>query len=187
MKLYSVVACANSHSLTVVAQNRYRAATARERMRGVTLMEMMVVAALLALLAGITFPSVNSGLDSLRLSSATNSIVSFLNGGLNRAQRRQQVMEVTIARGENTLRLRSSEPGFQREMVLPDGVEIAAVLPPLPHQSPYQSEDVRRFMLYPGGTVPRFGVEIVNRRGSRRIVRVDPATGVPQVERVEQQ
>ena len=55
------------------------------------------------------------------------------------------------------------------------------MLPPLPQET----DAPRRFLLYPGGAIPRFGVEIANRRGARRIVRVDPITGVPQVERVE--
>jgi hypothetical protein len=37
----------------------------------------------------------------------------------------------------------------------------------------------------PGGVPPRIGVELRNSRGSRRIVRVDPITGVPQIEILE--
>jgi hypothetical protein len=40
-------------------------------------------------------------------------------------------------------------------------------------------------MVYPGGAVPRVGVEIVNARGVHRIVRVDPITGVPRIEQPE--
>ena len=48
-----------------------------------------MVVALVGMVAAIAFPSVTSGLDSVRLSSASDSIVSFLNAGLNRAERRQ--------------------------------------------------------------------------------------------------
>jgi prepilin-type N-terminal cleavage/methylation domain-containing protein len=148
------------------------------RQRGVTLIEMMIVVALLGLLVGITFPSVSSGIDSLRIISASDSIVSFLNSALNRAERRQQVMEVEISKTESTLWLRSTEPGYSRELKLPDGVTIRSILP----EVPVEPKAPRVFLLYPGGTVPRFGVELVNRRGARRIVRVDPISGVPQVE-----
>ena len=37
----------------------------------------------------------------------------------------------------------------------------------------------RTFLLYPGGTVPRFGVQLMNARNVERVVRVDPITGVP--------
>ena len=43
----------------------------------------------------------------------------------------------------------------------------------------------RTFFVYPGGTAPRIGVELRDRRGSRRFVRVDPITGVPVIEKLE--
>jgi len=36
----------------------------------------------------------------------------------------------------------------------------------------------------PGATVPGIGIQIANRRGTRRIVRLDPMTGFPRVESV---
>jgi hypothetical protein len=36
-------------------------------------------------------------------------------------------------------------------------------------------------MLYPGGTVPPFGVVLQNRRNQVRLVQLDAITGVPQV------
>jgi prepilin-type N-terminal cleavage/methylation domain-containing protein len=153
------------------------------RRRGVTLLEMLMVVALIGLLVGISFPSVSAGLDTLRLSSAGDSLASFLNSALNRAQRKQQALEVTIAPRENSVEVRSTEPGFERKLEMPSGVRIVSVLPPLV----WESDEPRRFILYPGGTVPRFGVELANRKGARRIVRIDPITGIPQVERGEAQ
>ena len=141
----------------------------------------MFVVALISLIIVISFPAISSGVDSLRLNAATNSVVSFFNTGLSRAERRQQVVEITISKPENTLSMRSTDPGFSRRLEMPEGVTIAHVLPELP-QNP---DAPRSFMLYPGGTVPRFGVMLVNRRNVEKIVRVDPITGVPQVERVE--
>ena len=45
-----------------------------------------------------------------------------------------------------------------------------------------EDNQTRSIVLYPGGAIPRFGVEIESPRKARRIVRVDPITGVPQVE-----
>ena len=146
--------------------------------RGVTLMEMLIVVALLGLLVGITFPSVTAGIDSLRLTSASDSIVSFLNGALNRAERRQEVVEIEVSTTNDTLRLRSTEPGFRRTLEMPEGIDIRAVLPPIP----VPPDAPRYFLLYPGGTVPGFGVELANRKGVRRVVRVDPIIGAPNVE-----
>lgn len=148
---------------------------------GVTLVEMLIVVAIIGLIASISFPSVASGLESLRLTQATDSIVGFLNGALNRAERRQQAIEVAVSVQDNALFLASSEPGFSRKLEMPDGVKIVAVWPKLLEED----NQPRRFLLLPGSTVPRLGVEIVNRKGARRIVRVNPITGVPDIERVE--
>ena len=145
--------------------------------RGVTLIEMLVVVAIMAIIAGVSYPAIASGIDSLRLNAASQSVVAFLNSGLNRAERRQQAMEITIDKSENVLYLRSAEPGFVRKLELPEGVTISKVLPELGEEG----QPSRSFLLYPGGTVPRLGVLLVNRRRTERLVQVDPMTGVPQV------
>jgi prepilin-type N-terminal cleavage/methylation domain-containing protein len=145
---------------------------------GVTLVEMLVVVALIALMVGISFPAITSGIDSLRLNAATNGVVSFLDYGLSRAERRQQMVEISISKMDNSLEMRSSEPGFYRKMQMPEGVSIVQVLPALPDDP----DVTRNFLLYPGGTVPPLGVQLINRRSVQRMVRVDPITGVPHVE-----
>src|SRR5438132_8744055 len=57
--------------------------------KGVTLIEMMVVAAIIGLIAAISFPSASAGIESVRLVSATDSVATFLNGAVNRVERRQ--------------------------------------------------------------------------------------------------
>lgn len=150
--------------------------------RGITLLELMTVMAIIGIMTGLVFPGVSSGLDSIRLSTASDVIASFLNGALNRAERRQQVVEISISVKENSIRLYGSEPGFERKLELPDGVKVEAVLP-----AADEAQDPRTFLLQPGGTAPRVGIAIVNRRGTRRIVRVDPMTGVPRIEIPENQ
>jgi hypothetical protein len=143
-----------------------------------TLIEMIVVVGIISLIVGVSLPAVTSGIDTLRLNAATNSVVSFVNSGLNRAERRQQVVELTISKNENALMMRSTEPGFFRRLEMPEGVSITHVLPELPENP----DAPRIYMLYPGGTPPRFGVQLMNRKNVERIVRVDPITGVPRVE-----
>ena len=88
---------------------------------GVTLIELVVVVALISIMVGISFPAITSGIDSLRLNAAANSIVAFFNTGLSRAERRQQVVEITILKARNSLEMHSSEPGFVRTLELPEG------------------------------------------------------------------
>jgi len=137
--------------------------------RGVTLIEMMIVTLLLSLIAGVSFPAVSAGLETIRLSSASDSVASFLNGALNRAERRREVVEVAISPKENMLWMRSTQPGFERKLEMPDGVSIQG--------------EPRRFLFLPGGTPPGVSIEMVNRKGARRAVRIDPMTGTPRIER----
>jgi hypothetical protein len=132
------------------------------------------------LVASLAFPSVSAGVDTLRLNGACENIASFFNSALDRAERRQQVVEVSILRSERKLVMRSTEQGFERSLELPEGVTILAIDPEPPGEEPAPA---RRFVLMPGGGVPRFGVELTNPRGARRTIRIDPITGVAQVEK----
>lgn len=146
---------------------------------GVTLIEMMMVVAIIGLVVAISFPAVTSGLESVRLSSASDSIVSFLNAALNRAERRQTPVEIYITIPENKIRFLSVDT--TRELGMPETIRIVKIHPELPSGE----DEARSFVLYPNGAIPRFGVEIAGPKGIHRIVRVDPITGVPQVEKLQ--
>ncbi len=154
---------------------------ARRGERGITLIEMMVVTLLIALMAGISFPAVSAGLESLRLNSAARGISSLLNSGMNRAERRQEVVEFLILPGENKVRASSVDRSFHRDLTMPDGVTIAGVLPPVVDEDGTVLNGPRSFLLYPGGATPAIGVTIRDRRGDVRTVQVDPITGVPSI------
>lgn len=146
--------------------------------RGVTLIEMLVVVSIVAVMVAIMFPSVTTGLDSIRLASAADNVAAFMNSAVNRAERRQVLLEFSVSVPENALYYRHV-PDFEKRYELPDGIRIDAVLPEVPYEEP----GARRFQLYPGGAPPRIGVRIVSPHGARRIVSLDPVTGVPIIER----
>lgn len=146
-------------------------------------MELLIVVAIIGILIGVSSPSVTAGLDTLRLSSAADQLAGFVNGAVNRAERLQQPVALIITPRQSKLQMFSNEKGFSRDLDLPDGVTVETVLPHSPDQS---DNDPVRLLFMPGATPPGIGIQIVNQRGSRRIVRIDPMTGFPHVENVEQ-
>jgi hypothetical protein len=140
---------------------------------------MMVVVALIAILAGISYPAVSSGLDSVRLSSAADSVASLLQSAVNRAERRQELMEISISRPDRALA--ATGVNYQKRLDLPDGIGIAEILP----AAPVDPAVIRRFLIYPSGAPPRIGLRLANERGGQRLISLDPVTGVPQIERVQ--
>ncbi len=145
---------------------------------GVTLIEMMVVVAVIGLIAAVMAPSVTAGMDAVRMASASQSVATFLNSAVNRAERRQQPIELVFSFKENKLEMYSNDPGFNRELILPDGVLLDAVLP----KATDDEQGFRRLVLMPGASIPGIGVQLANHRGSRRVVRLDPMTGFPRTE-----
>jgi prepilin-type N-terminal cleavage/methylation domain-containing protein len=156
----------------------------RTREAGVTLVEMIVVVAIIGLIAAVAFPSFSAGLDSVRLATATDNIVAFLNAGLIHADRRQAMVEVTVSMPEKSIVLRSTDPTWSRSLHMEPGMTIVRVLPVLPNGI---EETVRTFFIYPAGNIPAIGIEIANERGKHRIVRVDPINGVAAPEDVAQE
>jgi len=145
-------------------------------------MEMMVVLVIITLIVGISFPSTIAGLENIRLAAGARSVAAFMNIAANRAERRQQAIELTVSVKENSMTMRSPDAAFLKKLDLPRGIVVQAVWPALPEPS----DEPRRFLLQPGGVPPRIGIEIANKRGARRIVRLDPITGVTQIEQPEQ-
>jgi prepilin-type N-terminal cleavage/methylation domain-containing protein len=150
------------------------------RRAGVTLIEMLVVLVIIGLIVGLTFPAMTAGIETLRLNGAARSTAAFINRGLNRSERRQQVVQVTVSKTENALWLRSSQAGFEDRLEMPDGIRIEGVEPVLANEN----FEARSFLIYPGGTAPAFAVVLIGKRGGERVVRVDPITGVPKIDSV---
>jgi hypothetical protein len=135
----------------------------------------MMVVLIISLMAGISFPALTSGVDSLRLRGAGEEAASMLTSAINRAERRRVAVEIVIVPADGSIVLTSVEPGFRKQYRTGTAVAIAAVLPAAPGFDPRAP---RRFMVYPGGSTPRLGLLLSNARGMRRIVRLDPITGV---------
>jgi prepilin-type N-terminal cleavage/methylation domain-containing protein len=154
--------------------------THRSNRKGVTLIEMLVVVTIIGLLLAVVAPSFGSGIDSIRLNGAADSLVAFLNAAQNASEGRQTVVEVSIERAERRIITRSNSSVFNRTYQLPEGVSIAEVRPAvanLPPDQPY------RFLLLPGSGMPRINVVLENARGGALQVMMDPINGNPRIEK----
>lgn len=147
--------------------------------RGVTLIEMVVVLAIVGLLVAVATPNIGAGIDALRLTSASEELVSFLNAAQNASERRQVVVELSVEKEQSRIVARSSGGRFERTYQTPEGVRIAGLVPDvdLPEDQP------RRFLLLPGGLPPRIVVTLRNERKAEVRVMVDPVNGNPRIER----
>jgi type II secretory pathway pseudopilin PulG len=140
---------------------------------------MVVVVSIIALVLAVLSPSMSSGLDSVRMASAADNVATFLNAAVNRAERRQQAVEIIISLKENKLIMISTEPGLARELKIPDGIQLEAVFPRLSEGDP---NEVRRLLLQPGAAPPGIGIQLINGHKNRRLIRLDPMTGFPRIE-----
>lgn len=141
---------------------------------GVTLVEMLITVMIIALIAGVSFPALTAGLAGVRLNSASGSTASFLTAAMNRVERRELAAGVVILPKENRIDVYTAASNDKptETLRMPQGVFIEGEVP-------------RRFILQPGGTFPQITLILRNSKGSRRSVRIDPATGVPDIRRVE--
>jgi prepilin-type N-terminal cleavage/methylation domain-containing protein len=164
---------------SLVQQRNLRSAAPHSRgERGVTLIELLIVMTLIALLVGIAYPSAMSGIESIRLRTTADTVVNFLNTAFDRADRRQQVVELWIAPKDNVLIARSPDPGFARRLTIPEPFHITAIGP----AAEVAPDEPRRFLMVPGGTIPRLSIEISGDGGRKRTITVDPLTGMPRSE-----
>lgn len=138
---------------------------------------MLIVVTIVSLMVGISYPAISSGVETLRMNTLADEVVGLLNFGVNRAERRQHAIEVTVSREANAVFLRSPEPGFEKVVAFPENVSITGIFPPIPMEDPRG----RRFLIYPSASPPRIGIVLANKRGDRRFIRLDPVSGVAAV------
>ena len=139
---------------------------------GVTLLELLITVTIIGIIAGVGFPSMAAGLDSIRLQNAAASVSAFFTSALNRVDRREETAALVISPRDSVVEVFTAASGDKpaRSLHMPSGISI-------------EGEEPRRFLLHPGGTAPAVTVVVRNAKGARRSIRIDPVTGISNVER----
>ncbi len=134
---------------------------------------MLVVVAIIAAIAGISFPALTAGLAGIRLASAAGSVASFLTSSMNSVERREQPAAIVISPKENVLDVFTAAAANkpQSRLTMPAGITI-------------EGDEPRRFMLFPGGAFPRIAIILRSEKGGRRSIQIDPVTAVPKIQRL---
>jgi len=134
---------------------------------------MLVVVAIIAAIAGISFPALTAGLAGIRLASAAGSVASFLTSSMNSVERREQPAAIVISPKENVLDVfTAATPNKpQTQLTMPAGIII-------------EGDEPRRFMLFPGGAFPRIAIVLRSEKGGRRSIQIDPVTTIPKIQRL---
>jgi hypothetical protein len=86
----------------------------------------MVVISIIAVITGISYPSIANGLDNLKISAAADAVAGFLDTAAAKADRKQAVVELNIIRRENLMFIRSTDPTLAKKFEFPDGVRRSA-------------------------------------------------------------
>ena len=152
---------------------------AAARPRGITLLELLVALALAGMILAISFPSFTAGLDGVRVQFTARRLGAFVNAARARAEREQEPMEIVIELERNRMSALSAGGEWERDLLLEDGVRIAAVVPAAPAGAP--ADEPRRFVILPGVPGPRLRVQLTGRTGRAATVEIDPISGVPEI------
>ena len=93
---------------------------------------------------------------------------------MNQVDRRERPAAIVVTPKENQLAVYTAASGDKpdQRLEMPPGIAI-------------EGDEPRRFLLQPGGAFPRIALILRNEKGSRRSIRIDPATGVPEIRRIE--
>lgn len=151
---------------------------ARRSESGVTLIEMLIVMAIIGIMAAVAYPGVTASMDSIRMRSATDSVATFLAQARTRLDRSQDAVLLTFDKSTGRLEAQGATPASAVQLALPEGISILHIIP----EPPGEPVPVRQVVLTPGATFPAFAIELLNRRGQRRLIRMDPLSSVPIVE-----
>ena len=141
---------------------------ARPVQAGITLIEMLVVMTLIGLAVGIAYPTVSGGLSEIRLRGAAEEAQTFFLQAKQYADRRQEVVQLTIDPEGNRLRALSETGRWLETLEFKDGIAVAG------------RNEAYSVILFPGSPPPAFELMLAAGEGERLGFRVNVLTGLPE-------
>ena len=139
-----------------------------QRSTGITLIELLIVMAIVSLMLGIAYPNVTAGLDGIRLKTTVDRAASFWAEARQRADRYQEVVQVTIDPTKGEIRAMSAHSPWKKTFTVEDELSFEA------------PEKERAYMLYPGSPSPQFSLVLATKSGGRSGLKVNILTGLPE-------
>ena len=141
---------------------------ARPVQAGITLIEMLVVMTLIGLAVGIAYPTVSGGLSEIRLRGAAEEAQTFFLQAKQYADRRQEVVQLTIDPEGNRLRALSETGRWLETLEFKDGIAVAS------------RNEAHSVIFFPGSPPPAFELMLAAGEGERLGFRVNVLTGLPE-------
>ena len=155
--------CNHAH-LTIRCLPRLQLARS-EMVLGITLIEILVTVAIIAVMVGISYPTLTRGLDGIRLQTSVSQAGTFFNRARMEATRRQRPVHFMVDPEKKQLLAIETEGGWQDELQFESGITVVF---------PMEREQL---ILYPGQSSPEFRLRLENRAGTRAGLKINVLTG----------
>ena len=148
---------------------------------GFTLLELIVVTLIIALILGVSFPSLERGSSILNLQTASRDVLNTFRFAREKAVSEQTTMLLIVDRGERRLELANVLGEPMRAYTLPKGVNIQRMM----RAGNEVKDEVMTVRFAPNGNLENVGIRLATDSGSRRMQIIsDPLGGGARVEPV---
>ena len=148
---------------------------------GFTLLELIVVVVILALVLGVSYPSMERGSSMLNLQTASRDILNTFRFARERAVSEQTTMLLIVDRDERRLELANIFGEPMRAYTLPRGVNIQSMV----RAGSEIHDKVMTVRFAPNGNLENVGIRIAAAAGVRRMQIIsDPLRGGARIEPV---
>ena len=147
---------------------------------GFTVLELMVVALIIALVLGISYPSMSRGSSVLHLRTTSRDILNTFRFAREKAISEQTSMQLVVNRREHKIVLADILGEPLRTYVLPADVKIQRMV----HSGNEVTDDVMTVRFLPNGSLENAGIRIEADSGSLMQIIADPLGGGARIEPV---